>query len=140
MDPADLLKKYEKIVYLILIFLFAVIVAFSLAELVSILFVSLFVDTPGLLVDKELLAIIGYFLLVLIAVEILTTISVYIKENAIHVETVIVVAIIAITREVILFEPNAPSANALNMFGTAAIIITLCSGYYLLKKSGICNP
>jgi uncharacterized membrane protein (DUF373 family) len=136
MDPADILKKYEKIVYLILIFLFAVIVAFSLAELVRILFVALFLHTPGLLVDKELLEIIGYFLLVLIAVEILSTISVYIRDNTIHVEAVIIVAIIAIARGVILFEPNSPSANALNMFGTAAIIIALCSGYYLLRKGG----
>jgi uncharacterized membrane protein (DUF373 family) len=139
MDPSDILKKYEKIVYLILIFLFAVIVAFSIGELVFLLFGALFVNTPGLLVDNELLGIIGYFLLVLIGVEILATISVFIKDNVIHVETVIIVAIIAIARGVILFEPSSPGANALNMFGTAAIIIALCSGYYLLKKGGVGN-
>jgi uncharacterized membrane protein (DUF373 family) len=139
MDPIDILKKYEKIVYLILIFLFAVIVAFSIGELVFLLFGALFVNSPGLLEDNELLGLIGYFLLVLIGVEILATISVFIKDNVIHVETVIVVAIIAIARGVILFEPSSPGANALNMFGTAAIIIALCSGYYLLKKGGIQN-
>jgi uncharacterized membrane protein (DUF373 family) len=139
MDPLDILKKYEKIVYLILIFLFAVIVAFSIGELVILLFAALFVNTPGLLVDNEILGIIGYFLLVLIGVELLATISVFIKDNVIHVETVIIVAIIAIARGVILFEPSSPGANALNMFGTAAIIIALCSGYYLLKKGGIRN-
>ena len=101
---------------------------------------ALVANTPLLLESRELLTIIGYFLLVLIAVEILATISVYAKESVIHVETVIIVAIIAIVRGVILFEPNNAGANALNMFGTAAIIIALCSGYYFLKKSGIGNP
>ena len=42
------------------------------------------------------------------------------------------IAIIAIVRGVILLDP--PSMNALNIFGTAAIIFALCSGYYFLKK------
>ena len=137
MDPADILKKYERIVYLVLIFLFAVIVAFSILELIAIIFVALILESPGHLLDNELLVIIGYFLLVLISVEILATISTYIKEKSIHVEAVIIVAIIAITRGVILFEPNSAGANALNMFGTAALVIALCSGYYFLKKGGI---
>ncbi len=140
MDPADILKKYERIVYLILIFLFAVIVAFSILELAAILFAALVLESPGFLLDRELLVIIGYFLLVLIGVEILATISTYIKENTIHVEAVIIVAIIAITRGVILFEPNSAGSNALNMFGTAALVLALCAGYYLLKKGGINNP
>ena len=140
MDLSDILKKYERIVYLILIILFAVIVSFSIVQLVVITFSALFVNSPGLLVDKELLEIIGYFLLVLIGVELLATISVYMKENVIHVETVITVAIIAISRTVILLEPGSTSTNALNMLATAAIIISLCSGYYLVKKAGARNP
>ena len=130
-----MLKKYEKFVYLILIFLFAVIVAFSIIELVYILFDALFVNTPLLLENHELLDIFGYFLLVLIGVELLATISAYIDERVIHVEIVIVIAIIAVAREVILLEPG--TANPLNMFGTAAIIFALCSGYYFLRKAGI---
>ncbi len=138
MDLADILDKFEKIVYLILIFLFAIIVAFSIGELVYILYDALVVQTPLLLENHELLNIFGYFLLVLIGVELLATISAYIKEKVIRVEIVIVIAIIAVARGVILLEPG--SANPLNMLGTAAIIFVLCSGYYLLKKGGIANP
>jgi uncharacterized membrane protein (DUF373 family) len=137
MDASGLLKTYEKIVYGILIVLFAVIVAFALGELTLLLIDFLLVSTPLLLVDNELLELIGYFLLVLIAVEILATISVYIKENVIHVETVMIVAIIAVARSVILFEPSAGGMNAINMLGIAAIILALCAGYYLLKKAGL---
>ncbi len=137
MDLTDILKKYEKIVYLILIVLFAIIVAFSIGELAYILYVALFVNTPFLLQNHELLDIFGYFLLVLIGVELLATISAYINEKVIHVEIVIEIAIIAVARGVILLD--AGTANPLNMFGTAAIIFVLCSGYYLLKKGGIGN-
>ena len=139
MEPGAILEKYERFIYYILIILFGVIVAFSIGELIYLTFGALVVNTPGLLESREILELIGYFLLVLISVELLATISIYIKENVIHVETIIIVAIIAITRGVILFEPTSPGTNALNMFGTAAIIFALCSGYYFLNKGGIRN-
>ncbi len=137
MEPTAILERYERFVYYILIILFGIIVAFSIVELVHLTFTALVVQTPGLLVSHEILELIGYFLLVLISVELLSTISVYVRENVIHVETIIIVAIIAIARGVILFEPTSPKTNAMNMFGTAAVILALCSGYYFLNKGGI---
>ena len=134
MDANGLLKKYEKIIYLVLIALFALVVAFTVGELAYIVFLALFVDTPLLLEQGELLGIFGYFLLVLIGVELLAVTSAYFNDKVIHVEVVIIIAIIAVARSVILVETG--TANALNMLGTAAIIIALCSGYFLLKKAG----
>jgi uncharacterized membrane protein (DUF373 family) len=51
------------------------------------------------------------------------------------VEVVILIAIIAIVRNVILLDPTA--MEPLNMFGIAAIIFALCSGYFFLKKGGL---
>ena len=132
-----LLKTYQKIVYLILVILFAIIVAFAIGQLIVVLFDSLILNTPLLLENHELLNIFGYFLLVLIGVELLATIAAYLNENVIHVEIVIIIAIIAIVRGVILVEPG--TANAMNMFGTATIIFALCSGYYFLKRGGVTN-
>ncbi len=137
MDINDLLKQYFKITYIILIALFAVIVTFAVCMLVFLVFDTLSVHSPGLLENHELLDLFGYFLLVLIGVELLVTLSAYINEKVIHVEIVVVVAIIAIARGVILWEPG--SVDPLIMFATAATIFTLCSGYYFLKKGGIQN-
>jgi uncharacterized membrane protein (DUF373 family) len=138
MELHDVLKKYEKAVYIILIALFALIVACSIGELIYILYVALFVNSPFLLQNGELLGIFGYFLLVLIGVELLGTITTYVNESVIHVETVLIISIIAIAREVILLDVG--SENPVNMFGIAAIILALCAGYYLLEKGGIRNP
>jgi len=137
MDPVNLLKYFEKIIYIILIVLFAIIVAFSLLELTVLVYTTLFVNSPLLLENHELLDLFGYFLLVLIGVELLATMSAYIDEKVIHVEIVMVIAIIAIARGIILMEPGKGDAGL--MIGTAAIILALCSGYYLLKKGGIRN-
>ena len=134
-DPNEILKKYEEVVYLVLIGLFALIIAFSIVETRVHCICSLFVNSPLLLEQGELLNIFGYFLLVLIGVELLAVTSAYINEKVIHVEVVVVIAIIAITRGVILVDTG--NANPLNMFGTAAIIFALCSGFYLLKLGRI---
>jgi uncharacterized membrane protein (DUF373 family) len=137
MDINDLLKLYFKIMYIILIILFAVIVTFAIYQLIILVSETVWVHSPGLLENHELLDIFGYFLLVLIGVELLATLAAYLNEKVIHVEIVVVVAIIAIARGVILWEPG--TTESLIMFGTAAVIFALCSGYYFLKKGGIQN-
>ena len=135
MDAAGLLKTYEKIIYYILIVLFAIIVTFSIGQLAYLVYINLAIDTPLLLENHELLTLFGYFLLVLIGVELLSTIAAYVNEKVIHVEIVILIAIIAIVRGVVLLD--AQNANPWNMFGIAAIVFALCSGYYFLKKGGL---
>jgi len=135
MDASAILKLYEKIIYCILIILFSIIVAFSVGELAYIVYLNLFVNTPLLLENQELLGIFGYFLLVLIGVELLATVSAYINEKVVHVEVVMLIAIISIVRGVILVDPG--KLDGLELIGVAAIIITLCVGYYFLKKGGL---
>jgi uncharacterized membrane protein (DUF373 family) len=76
----------------------------------------------------------GVFLLVLIGIELLDTIKVYFKKHDIHVEVVLLVALIAIARKVILLDFNYYSGT--EVFSIAAVIIALAIGYYFIKKSG----
>lgn len=135
MDASTILKKYETVVYYILITLFAIIVTCSLGELIYILYRALFVTTPMLLENNELLGLFGYFLLVLIGAELLATVIAYIDEKVIHVEVVIMIAIIAMARSVVLLDTG--STDPMDLFGIAAIIIALCAGYFFLKKGGL---
>jgi len=54
---------------------------------------------------QGLLEIFGYFLLVLIGVELLETLKAYVQKNVIHVRVVLEVALIAMARKVIVEEP-----------------------------------
>jgi uncharacterized membrane protein (DUF373 family) len=84
-----------------------------------------------LLEIDELLEIFGFFLLILIGVELLETIKAYLETNIIHVEVVLEVALIAIARKVIILDLKLYSE--LTLLGIAALIITLAGAYALLK-------
>jgi uncharacterized membrane protein (DUF373 family) len=80
-----------------------------------------------------LLEIFGYFLLVLIGVELLETLRAYIKKDVIHVRVVLEVALIAVARKAIIEEPNA--TPALTLFGVAALILALGVAFYFERQA-----
>jgi uncharacterized membrane protein (DUF373 family) len=100
---------------------------------------SLVVTSQYLLETPKLIAVLGAFLLVLICIELLDTIKAYFKENTIHVEIVILLAIIAISRKVILLDPTGMTGveYGVEMMGIGVIVISLAAAYYFLKKAGI---
>jgi hypothetical protein len=66
----------------------------------------------------ELLDLFGLFLLVLIGVELLDTLKAYIKDNVVHVEVVLTVAMIAIARKVIILDVKELPSMTLFGIGT----------------------
>ena len=135
----ELVNKFEKGVYAVLMALLMVVLVGSLIDLVWLLYGALWVDSPALLESRELIAVLGAFLLVLIGVELLDTIKAYFRENAIHVEIVVLLAIIAIARKVILLDPTGMTAFefGFELMGIGVIVVGLGAGYYLIKKAGI---
>ena len=135
----ELVNKFEKGVYAVLMALLMVVLIGSLIDLVWLLYGALWIDSPGLLESRELIAVLGAFLLVLIGVELLDTIKAYFRENTIHVEIVVLLAIIAIARKVILLDPTGMTAFefGFELMGIGVIVVGLGAGYYLIKKAGI---
>ncbi len=139
MDMIEIVDKFEKMVYVLLMALLMFVLAASLLELVWYIYNSL-INTPAFLLEShELIAVLGAFLLVLIGVELLDTIKAYFSENTIHVEIVVLLAIIAIARKVILLDPTSVSGIdlGLELIGTGVVVLGLAGGYYLIKKAGI---
>lgn len=129
------LQKFEKIIYFALIILLAIVVAFSVIELGYLVFSSL-VENRIRLETHDLLNLFGFFLLVLIGVELLDTIRVYIEKNEIHVEVIVLLAVIAVARKVIVLDPITTDYSLL--VGLGVLFFALAAGYYLIKRAG--NP
>ncbi len=135
MKVIDAVTKFERIVYGALLVMLMVVLVFAVGELAWLLITNLN-NTPLLLLENhELTNVLGAFLLVLIGVELLDTILEYFRENAIHVEIVVLLSIIAIARKVILLDPS--TTNGLELVGIGIIIIGLAAAYFLIKKAGI---
>jgi uncharacterized membrane protein (DUF373 family) len=80
-----------------------------------------------------LLEVFGYFLLVLIGVELLETLKGYFNKDVRHVRVVLEVGLIAMARKVVTTEPDAVSG--LTLFGIAALILALGVAFYLESKA-----
>jgi uncharacterized membrane protein (DUF373 family) len=72
------------------------------------------------------------FLMVLIAIELMSSIYMYMKDKSVHVEMMLLIAITALTRKVVILDKE--TTGALEMLGIAALLGTLIGGYYLVKR------
>jgi uncharacterized membrane protein (DUF373 family) len=128
----DLLDRFEKGVIYFLISLMVLTVALAAIELAVLLVRDIASHPRYLLGIDELLDVFGMFLLVLLGLELLETIKAYLVEHAIHVEVVMVVALIAIARKVIILDVR--KMESLTLFAIGLIILTLSVGYYLISR------
>ena len=130
-----LARKVEKFIIYTLIIMMAGILILATFELGYYLFRSI-INSDYLLIDlDELMDLFGVFMLVLIGIELLDTIKVYLRENVVHVEVVVLVAIIALARKVIALKIEKLSGEAI--IGLALLIVALGATYYLIKRAGL---
>ena len=127
------LDKFQKFIIVILAILMGFVVMLATLELVYIIALDLLSPPIVLLDSKELLDIFGYFLLILIGIELLETFSIYIRERAINVQVVLLVAMIALARKVIILD--AEEIQSLTLFAIGFVILALAAGYYMVKRS-----
>jgi uncharacterized membrane protein (DUF373 family) len=131
----DYIRKFENILYIALIILLGGVILFSIADLLWVIWEGLVVNSVFRLDNAELLSIFGVFLLVVIGIELLDTLKAYLRENVIHVEIVILVAVIAIARKVIILDPELRDGALLA--GMGILIVGLGIAYYLIKKGNV---
>lgn len=127
------LKNFERFIVAALIVMMVVTILLATIEL-GWLIIKDMITPPVLLLEiEELLDIFGLFLLVLLGIELVSTLKTFLSENEVHVEVVFAVALIAIGRKVIILDvKEIPSVS---LVGIAAIIISLSVGYFLVKRT-----
>lgn len=126
-------KIFERLVVITLIILMVAVILLAVMELVVLLFSqALNSQTPPLLGIDNLLDIFGFFLLILIGVELVETLKAYLQEHVVHVEIVLEVALIAIARKVIILDLKETKSDAL--FAVAALVVALAIAYFLQKR------
>jgi uncharacterized membrane protein (DUF373 family) len=130
---ATLVKKLQLIIVSVLIVMLMIVVILSTVHLGYLIAQDVWKQPRFLIPVEGLLDIFGFFLLVLIGVELLETLKVYLKDDTIHLRVVLEVALIAVARKVITEEPHAVSA--VTLFGIAALILALGIVFYLERQT-----
>ena len=116
------------------------VVVLATVELAILLVSDLLDQSNGVLfIDiKELLELFSFFFLILIGIELLETIELYLKEDRVHVEVVLLVALIAVGRKIIVLDLKA--YDPLTIVGLGTVVIALAGGYYLVKRGAAGGP
>jgi uncharacterized membrane protein (DUF373 family) len=131
-DTYGWLKSFEHAVIKILIVLMAVVIFISTIELGYIIVKDILSPPAFLLEIDELLDIFGFFLLILIGIELLETIKAYLAEQVVHSEVVLEVALIAISRKVIILDLK--EYDSVTIIGIAALILSIAVAYFIVRR------
>jgi len=95
---------------------------------------QMLLDKPRfVLTIPEILATFGAFMAVLIAIEIFINITIYLREDVIHVKIVVATALMAVARKVIILDMD--KTGAAELLGLAALVITTSIAYWLVQMT-----
>jgi uncharacterized membrane protein (DUF373 family) len=142
-DPLSRMKKgiryVERFIIKTLIVLMALLLLMATIELVYTVYKAVVNSREDVfIIDLDnLMNIFGVFLLVVIGIELLDTIKVYFRDHVIHVEVVLLVAVIAIARKIIVMDLEKHAG--IEAVGIAALMLAVAGGYLMIKKAGGCG-
>ena len=136
-------EKGKRIIAGVLLVMMLVLLGVAVLELVWLPLTIAIPALPGdanslILTEQELLDIFGVFLSVLIALELVETVEVYFKDHEVHAEIVLLVALIAIARKVVLLDLG--KYEPLTILGLAALFIGIAAAYMAIKWADRLGP
>ena len=122
----------ERVVSKILSIALLLVIAVAIYDLIYLLIKDILTNDPAGFYNKSIIELFGLFLNILIALELLENITAYLKKNIIHVELVIVTALIAVSRKIIIFD--FAKQNSTDMIAISIGILALAVSYWLVKR------
>ena len=131
----NFLKKFEHIVTGMLVLMLALVIVLSLIDLVWLLIQDTLKPPLFILEIDDLLDIFGFFLLVLIGLELLETIKCFYLEGRIELKVIFTVALTALGRKIIILEPE--KYGGLTLIGIGVIILALVAGFFVVSSQGL---
>lgn len=127
-----LLEKFEHYILDALIFMLAFVILISTIELGWIIIKDLIRPPRYFLEIADLKEIFGFFLMVLIGIELLETMKAYVLERIVHVAIILEVALIAIARKIIILDFE--KYDGVTIIGTASLIAAAAAAFYVVKR------
>jgi len=128
---------YERQLAKLLALLLAVVIGFSVFELVvesSIKIAQFQTDW----FNGGLIKLLDRLLLIFIALEVLQNVTAYLRDQVVQIELVLLTAMTAVARKVIVLPPGTESKPQL-MAGFGVIVVGLAAAYWLVKRARHCQ-
>jgi uncharacterized membrane protein (DUF373 family) len=126
-----LIHDFEKLIAKVLSLALIVVIFVSVIDLVRILGQDILTEPRGFF-NRAIFEIFGLFLNVLIALELLENVTAYLRKHVIQVELVIITALIAVARKLIIFDFS--KSSSIDLVGLAAAILALATSYWIVRR------
>ncbi len=128
-----ILEKFERVIVLTLMAFMMFSVLLATIEVGVILWQQM-CKPPFLLLNvKEMMEVFGFILMVVIGLELLETIKAYLDKRVIHVEVVLLVAVVAVARKIIIMDYKEITPQMI--LAVAALVISLCVGFFAVRRA-----
>ncbi|MBW0168116.1 MAG: phosphate-starvation-inducible PsiE family protein [Vulcanococcus sp.] len=119
----------------------AKLLALLLAVVVGIAALELLVETGVTVVQRQtnwfdgsLIKLLDRLLLIFIALEVLQNVTAYLRDQVVQIELVLLTALTAVARKVIVLPPGTENKPAL-MAGFGVIVVGLAAAYWLVRQA-----
>jgi uncharacterized membrane protein (DUF373 family) len=110
-------------------------ILWGVVDVISVLYYQVFRPSFLELRAGDIIVAFGAFLAVLIAIEIFMNITLYLRDDVVHVRLVIATALMAIARKVIIFDFE--KIQPMYILATAAVVAALGTVYWLMDRKTI---
>lgn len=109
-----------------------IVILMSIADTAHAIYLRLITPPFMILNVSDLLAVFSAALVVLIAIEIYTNVTLYLTANVIHVKLVVATALMAVARKVITLDDKSLTADY--FMGYAALGLAFGVAYWLISR------
>ena len=130
------IENLERWISIALMLLMGVVVISGTVEIAYLIATDL-LQPPGFFLGvSDLFDIFGLFLMVLIGLELLSSVKAFLKDHKLHAEAMFLIALPAITRKIVIMDSSGVSY--MTLFGLAALVLALSVGFFIIRKNS--NP
>ena len=133
-DFLKIVDTVEREVARLLAVITGVVIGAALIKLIVTLWLKLLTGSQATWLGDDLVKVLGDLLTVLIALEVLQNITSYLRRHVVQIELVLVTALTAVARKVIVLPTGAENKPQL-LIGLAIAVAALAAAYWLIKNA-----
>ena len=121
----------QRVVVILVLALVLALLGVMIVRLGWLLGVELLGTPIAQLTADHFLSLFSFMLLVLIGVDLVEAVQLFLSDAHVHVEFLILIALTAICRKILILDPT--KASALTLIGIAALVVALAGAYFLIR-------
>jgi uncharacterized membrane protein (DUF373 family) len=125
----------QKAIVFLLLFIMSLILLVSTVNIILTVVAGAVSAPNDFFTADRLQSLFGLFLVILIGIELLDTVKAFLEEEMVHVEIVLLVAIIAIARKVIVWDFS--EYHVRELYSLAVMLISLAISYAIIKGTWV---